>query len=606
MYGSVFRNNSARWAAIYTSSSIITVINTNFFSNSGSIGASINTEKNSTVKIHNSTFMSNRAIQGPGLNTGYQTSVYITNCTFSCNAAVNSIFHNDTMNGCGGAINAYSNVILVISNSQFLLNEAVLGGPIRTCFECTGGAINADGNVSMVLRNNDFFGNNAVAYGGAILLASNSSAQIISCTYINNTADWGGAVNVQQNSSISILNSTLKKNYATKFGGVILAELDVILNLNNSSFIANSAQASGAVIRCKGYVTVSVVDCEFLHNEAYLDGGVISAMSNTILSLKRCNFSLNNALRGSAFYIRSDSYFYIYGSHFMHFASNIVHVMSARITLNNCIFTNNSLSSFDQVMIVAGQQSTMEMHNSNFTYNKIEGIVSATKSPVFIDSCTFSQNTVVLNGIINTASTDLIINNSVVHNNTFHGCPGIQFENASVSFSSFTENMLDFRYGLITGTSGDLSSRLLLFKSSFKYNRGDVVTIRDRVDVAIHGCKFSSHFTDLGILMLANDAGTLRTSDSSFHHTYTYCIYFKDTDKRNKKTDYMTYNTQFFSGNKSLTSSTKNFLKKAHAKYMIAIYHPEIPYYITQEETEYASGRYCRFRFCAVRCFRKR
>ena len=129
---------------------------------------------------------------------------------------------------------------------------------------------------------------------------------------------------------------------------------------------------------------------------------------------------------------------------------------------------------------------------------------------------------------------------------------------------------------------------------NYEWSNADILHVQAAIDIAIDKCTFWNNCWRS--IHLSNDRLSLRTSNSLFisHNAiiqFSYAIMFDATETMTKMTDYMTYNTFFQHGNTTLnTSLTQNFTAEALNERIVAIYHPGTSYYVSQEETLYASG----------------
>ncbi len=621
IYNSNFTKNMAQWAVISGVTSNVTLIYSVFSHNTGDEGASINVQHTSNLQVHNSTFTQNNATYGSGIDVLHQTSVYVTNSVFSynmgqhgsidiqqnCSLKIHNSTFTDNKAYMGAGIEAAIQTSVYITGSQFINNHASAGSGIfvsttsaANIMSCifrgnsavgAGASINLQYNSSLDVSNSTFTYNKA-QFGG-VLVVDSSTANFISCLFKGNSAYQGGALNVQHNGMVSISKSTFIANCASA-GGAIAAQKVVRLHIDTSTFTANNASRAGAVLITLTNVNVTMSQCIASKNMAIQYGAVIYADSNTHLMLSKCNLSQNTAPQWTVFYLFNS---YLSGSdtYFFSHSSNTIYMKSSILKLHTCLFFNNSLTK--GVIIEAEGKSELVLNNTGFKSNKCFGIISASMTPVSINSCRFTDNVVIRNAIISARKALLIMNKSTIHNNSGHENPGILYHNAVISWCTFTNNTVGGPgYGLmLSSESGKPHSHLLMTQSTFLYNQGEVITVYNNADIVLDACNFIWNNADTGTLAIQDDSATLRTSNTTIiapKEGNKVIVYFCVTTEGTMMTDYLTYNTQFISGNTTLnSSSTDAFLQEAEAAGLVVINKQELPYMVTQEETVFASRK---------------
>ncbi len=561
---SIFTRNQAQWAVVYVENKTnMTVVDSVFSHNTGQQGASINVQENSSLEVHNSTFTHNSATFGSGILALDQTSVYVRDSVFSHNTGDR-----------GASINVQRNSSLEVHNSSFTHNNATYGSGICAGFQ---GFLYITGSV---------FTDNRAYLGAALFVATTSAANITSSVFHHNTAHQGGALNVQQNSSVSIAHSVFTENSADT-GGAITVTTNVNMHINTSTFNGNSAQYGG-VLDTQRDVNVSLSDSMLNNNRANETGGVITATVNTNIVLSRADLSDNTAKKGAALFILNSS-FIIEGICFSDHSFNVIYMRSSIVVMETSIFINNFLT--DSVIVEADEKSNILFTIATFVNNEAQGMIKSSMTPVTLNFCHFSDNIATRYDLINSIKALLVINQSLIHNNSIHGGSGIVHDDAIITSCTFSYNTVEHDYELIQGLSG----RLQLTESNFMYNQGDVVYRTS--DVVLNACNFTGNNPQHGTLSIWNNGATLRTSDTTIiapAHGNKVAVYFIKTTKQISMTDYMTYDTFLISGNTTLnSSSTDTFLQEAVASGLVVIDRQGFPYTVTQEETVFASGNPC-------------
>ncbi len=483
----------------------------------------------------------------------------------------------------GASIDVQKNSSMEVHNSTFTNNSGDLGAGISAGFKTT-----------VYITGSTFTDNRAARFGGALFVGFSSAANISSSVFLRNTALQGGAAAFQLNSSVYIAQSSFTQNYA-HLAGVIMAVRDVRLHIKNSTFAANNASEFGAVFCAKSNIRITLYECIFHYNTANEKGSVIWATANTHFMASYCNFSQNTAPKISAFSLNNSS-LSCSNVCFSDHSSNIVSMEVSIASMVSCIFINNSLT--NDVIIEAEGKSKILFKDTSFVNNKIGGIIKASMTPVTISRCQFLDNNIASKGMIHTTDGVLMVNHSLIHNNTLQGTSGIfYYYNAIITSCTFTHNRVTDGYGLILSQSG----RLQVTQSTFMYNNGDVIAIRllggqGRVDTVLDTCNFTGNNDHLGTLVMWSDGATLRTSNTIItapSEGNKVAIYLYPAKGENMPS-YMTYNTHLISGNIRLNSSaTDTFLQDAQNAGLVVIENAVYSSYtVAQEESVFASCKY--------------
>ena len=163
----------------------------------------------------------------------------------------NSTFEGNTASERGGAIAAFFDASLLISNTTFIDNRA-LGSPAQSSWT-GGGAIYFDGDTADI-NNSTFTSNRAL------------------------TGNGGGAIYANTSTAVGVTGSLFTTNRTRNEGGAILS--DGLLILSNTTFDGNTAldgiSLGGAVAARAG---ADIDDSTFLNNSADTGGGVYCADS---------------------------------------------------------------------------------------------------------------------------------------------------------------------------------------------------------------------------------------------------------------------------------------------------------------------------------------
>jgi hypothetical protein len=186
---------------------------------------------------------------------------YVKDCDFKyCKASL------------GGAISAYfNNDTLVIVNSSFVENTALIGGAVYTH--------------PGTLIDYSSFENNVGYNGGAVYY---TGGDIYNCSFIGNTANlYGGAVLVNV-SGIGDPVGVIEGNYIEN----------------------NSGQSGGGIYIMESKTNVLILDSKFISNHVTDNGGGIcfQQLSSVMfdVTLQGCTFTSNSAGNGAGLYINAN------------------------------------------------------------------------------------------------------------------------------------------------------------------------------------------------------------------------------------------------------------------------------------------------------------
>ena len=247
---------------------------------SGHHGGAIVAGGNATLEVKATNFTGNSALYGGAIVVYQQAYLHTTDCTFKDNRAEQI----------GGGIAGSLQAVLEINGSYFSNNSAIHGGAInfqqqanlsltncrleRNIARDHGGAILAWTNVILRIRETNFTGNSAYD-GGALCVGALTDCHVVQSVFNYNTAKGpGGAVYADSKSSVQLETINFTNNNATD-GGAIYIQENSKLQTNMSNFWKNLAKRAGGAIMLKGYSTAVIESCHFLSNHA-VSGGAVS------------------------------------------------------------------------------------------------------------------------------------------------------------------------------------------------------------------------------------------------------------------------------------------------------------------------------------------
>ncbi|PWB86515.1 right-handed parallel beta-helix repeat-containing protein [Methanobrevibacter thaueri] len=249
-----FTGNSASSYGGAVSTNYAKIKNSNFISNSASIGGAI-MWKDVNGTVSGCIFMDNSANYGGAIRESGNNGT-VSGC----------IFKNNRANNDGGAI-VWSGSDSTVSDCAFENNSA----------NNDGGAVLWDGfnygadNGKVI--GCTFSNNHANHEGGAILWKETPSANVSDCSFVNNSADSeGGAIALVRNYNGFVSGCSFTNNSANISGGAIDWRLNDGGFVSGCSFTNNSANQSGGAVfwdRSTGDISGSV----FINNRA--DDGAV-------------------------------------------------------------------------------------------------------------------------------------------------------------------------------------------------------------------------------------------------------------------------------------------------------------------------------------------
>ena len=494
-----------------------------------------------------------------------------------------------------------------------------------------GGAILAHSDVMIHIQTSKFINNTAAGGdGGALCAIHDVTLHIEDSVFDGNSAVQGGAMDVYLNITMRMKNVKLSNNHANKGG--LVAERQTDLHIINCTFLKNSAQKIGALF-VGGMSNYAVTNSLFINNTGYQDVGTINVQGGSTGCIMRCNFSGNTGAEGSDIGV-VQSVINISHVSFTNVSPNIIHLtLSSQLYMYACNIQNNSFrrstqGNDDIFLIEISQHSHAHITGCNIMYNDFHGIgfVHLTASIFNIDksnimynslgvnfkvesgflsmkNCNASFNNISNNGsLITLAGSRIFMYNCRVNNNLGARWGGVIYSdsgNISIWNSSFLFNSAKEYGGVISLYSSGYSS-LSVVNTLFHHNhaeaRGAVIHTQYLetnilIDISLDSCNFTKNTAQTDSALFVDGCSSLRTSRCYFKSALdsmdTQCsIYFGYY-----YTDYLTYRTQFHSGDRSLDTSQVDFLQKAISDDIVYVDSQGEPFIVTNEETPYSAGK---------------
>jgi predicted outer membrane repeat protein len=461
----------------------------------------------------------------------------------------------------GSAIFAAIVGALIVSESQFISNEATWGGAVysfapMTLNNClflhnkaneSGGAL-YHGSYTMYVNNCQFLENEARNFGGAIASTTHESLLVSGTVFENNLClnDDGGAVYSMASYLLVITLSQFISNTANfGTGGVNVEGYHMFMKITNNTFVSNKSlgPGTGGLLIGSYNGDVQVTDCEFIENvgsdggginlgsgNENLDflrlrfignvagstgGGMTIGSSNSDLNLIDCFFERNIAQTGGGLFVDSE---------------NVIKIINSTFVENDALLSGGGAS--------FRSSNTIILHNSSFLQNlATEGGGFSVYSD---NNLLFSYSQVTLNtatrkgGGLHLAFQNLenIFNHILFNSNTAQEGGGVYLQsgnaNLMITNSTFSENSVSVNGGgiFIQDSNFDLEIKTCVFERNSARNYGGGVMLQSS----------NYRLTISSSLMTSNTAGL---AGGSIHSSlYNLNLFIKDTKIWDSQSEY--------------------------------------------------------------------
>lgn len=195
------------------------------------------------AKINNLYFAGNRGSNGAAIYAGSNRSDTGPVISDSC-------FEDNFATGLGGAILVESYADVSIDNSNFLHNEASMGGALAVAYgeykmrlstDLNGSGGGYAANSAALITNTVFAANNAARAGGAVYASTVGDLTFDKTLFTGNNATSGGAI-YAEGSILDVMHSVLSEN--TAYSGPALQLYDSSPYLLNTVVYRNMSQTS--------------------------------------------------------------------------------------------------------------------------------------------------------------------------------------------------------------------------------------------------------------------------------------------------------------------------------------------------------------------------
>ena len=402
--------------------SIISSLNSNIsISNSQFIsidtnGSSIafNLLENSFLMLENVLFKNNQLLGGQDNNgngneidgmivVGNNSELFCLNCSILSSIFKSSTDHDST-----------SMITLMGNNSIITFDTSIISNNIGNLISIKR-IDNSNYNYSIYLNSVLFAKNDN---GSAIYAQGNNSLVVMvnNSQFLSNTATKGSVIKTDSNilMDISVETSIFDNNTARDGWGAVFSMLDAIatINIHNCEFSGNIAQDGNGGVFFVFDLYLNVDNSRFSRNQASSFGGVLNAYTGMI-TMENCIFDNNTASSGGIFATGSLN-------------------TSTSIAINNCTMHNNNAGDHGGVLRLFS--GSVNATNSIFETNRAGsdgGVLSAghysnedddysINISIFITNCTLYNNTAGDNGgvlNINSITNEFVLSGNRIRNN---------------------------------------------------------------------------------------------------------------------------------------------------------------------------------------------
>lgn len=281
-------------------------------------------------------------------------------------------------------------------------------------------------------------------------------------------------VEPQANATISGLRIIGGEVTLNEDGAGLRAQVSTV-TLNNVIFENNRTNSEGgAIYDVQGVITIN--NCTFINNFAGVEGGALDSDTFTstfpVVRISNSTFT-NNSTNGSGGALSGAYDLQVSNSSFANNSAMMSGGASVGGTFTNVTFTNNRAQNGDGGALFGGR-----IANSTFTGNTAGnrgGAISYVEEggqPITIETCAFNMNSAVQDGgAIYQFRQNMVINNSIITNNTSGRSGGAYFHNntfyaTTINSSRISGNSASKDGGAIFHSGGQLTINSSLISSN--------------------------------------------------------------------------------------------------------------------------------------------
>ena len=241
-------------------------------------GGAISGSHETVLEINTSYFFNSSSIEGGAISVQQQASLFIANCRLEGNFA----------SGDGGAITAINKATLTIRETNFTGNSAFNGGALSVSFQ-------SKGHVEWCV----FHNNTVELMGGAVQLYTKALLQIENTNFTSNNSTEGGAISIRSNSELQTQMCNFGKNFAKQDGGAINLDDKSRAVIEYCYFLSNQAMnGQGGAMALNNLEHVSVRGTLLLRNVASDSGGAVSITNGPYVTMNNITCIGNQSPNG--------------------------------------------------------------------------------------------------------------------------------------------------------------------------------------------------------------------------------------------------------------------------------------------------------------------
>ncbi|CAG9321997.1 unnamed protein product [Blepharisma stoltei] len=372
------------------------------YNNAETKGTIANLFKYGILVVSNSLFVDNYAELGSALyfTSSEQSSpeaskMILSSCNFTENSGKNVLCTDDM------AIYSY----IETAECIFQKNEGLAiylihdywkdTGSIIANSTITAGTVYLTSNATADCELTTFTNNTSTQYAGAIRAEGKSYFHCNQCTFYQNSAKYGGVLYFDQLSYFSIENSKFNKNFCTDKGAVIyvIGSYENCV-LKNSELYYNHAESEGLIYSLTSNIKID--KCQIYSNTAdRITPGIYLTLSNATIT--NSQFHDQEGSFGSFVYLASDSGLVVENSSFANGKSSSsggsIYALSSSLSLKNSLFENSISSAGSAILAFSTSLNISQCQFLNTYSSGSGGVINIFGNNIFIEKSSFENFT---------------------------------------------------------------------------------------------------------------------------------------------------------------------------------------------------------------------
>ncbi len=414
--------NTARTSGvIYVNGATVNLNHVSAKYNKAAYGGVLSCTGGATITVNGGLYTDNTAMLGGVFNVGATATLNIQDAVFENNKAEIS----DGAGGNGAVLLVEGGSATVTGETKFINNTADNhGGAVYVTYK-TEGNERIGGTLHMT---NGLFENNTAASGGAISARTDASVTLNSTKLISNTASaeeggtGGGAIFANAN-TLSLTNVTLEQNTTGYYGGAVMT-LGSSVTMENTT-VKNNEGITGAALYFNNGGQVKLTDVSVTDTVGN-GSGVIYVSSTTTLAATRLTATANRSNNGGVFYLSGSGNVTIKdstltGNTAQSYGGAIDHRGSSAVEIINTEINDNTAKNGGAIYSQGGGSITVSDSEINGnTATELGGAIYKCKAGTLkvTDTSSIKENTAKTGAIYVDETASVIVENSVVENNT--------------------------------------------------------------------------------------------------------------------------------------------------------------------------------------------